>query len=782
MKKISVREFVEFVLKKGSLDSTSSTSTHSALEGSRIHREIQKEMTAQYGKNYASEVVLKRAFHQEDFTLQIEGRADGIVHSETEIFIDEIKTSETVFSEIEESKLALYWGQVKVYGYFYCLEENLSEITLQLTYFQTTSEEITRTQQTFGLAELTSFFQECFSEYEKWLKFRVDWESERNQSIQSLAFPFGEWRSGQRNLSKAVFQVLREEKKLYAEAPTGTGKTISTLFPAIKWFAESESAIERLFYLTAKTITRTVAENTFSLLREKGLEMKSITLTAKEKICFMEEVKCTPEACPFANGYYERRNGAVWELLTENNELKREVVEKIARKHSVCPFELSLDTSLWVDAIICDYNYLFDPRVALERFFSGETTESIFLIDESHNLIDRARSMYSATLSKNAIRKVRKLFVDEKHLSKPLGKIERVFDSFHERMTSDFYSQSLPAESMIHPIYEFIEKGREYLGEKKEFEHQEEFLQVFFDCLRYQRIGEFYDEHFVTTVEKVNDDLLISELCLNPSEILQSILEKGKGSILFSATFTPLFYYKKLLGGRKSDYTLLLPSPFEKERQQVMIDRMISTTYRNRENSMKDLVEHLYLFVHAKKGNYLFFFPSYQYMDKTFLLFKERYPEVKSFIQDVAMTEQAREQFLAKFQENPSETTVAFCVLGGVFSEGIDLKGDRLIGTAIISIGLPQINEKLSLLKEYFDKENKQGFLYAYQIPGMNKVIQASGRVIRTMKDKGVVLLIDERFARRDVQELFPQHWFPHEVVGTPERLREVLEEFWRGE
>jgi len=788
MKKISVKDLIEFVLKKGSINSKDgSSSLHTALEGSRIHRQLQKELKDKYKDDYQSEVAFKFAQDLEMDILQIEGRCDGLITADDVPMIDEIKTSETPFEEIDANKLELYWAQAKFYGYIYLEQQDLKEIDLQLTYFQTTNENIIREKKRYTIDELRTFFLEVIEEYKKWLKFQQQWFNTRNQSIKDLQFPFENFRKGQRELSAAVYSSLKEGKKLYVEAPTGTGKTMSTLFPSIKLMAQlsEDEAYERLFYLTAKTITRTVAQDSMEVLEEAGLAMKSVTLTAKEKICFMDEVNCTPEHCPFAKGYYERRNPAMLDLLENENRLSREVIEEYARKHQVCPFEFALDASLWADVIIGDYNYLFDPRVALERFFAADKTKSVFLIDEAHNLIDRARSMYSKEITLSGIKFLQKELKSNKRISKQLEKIREslhTFEAYLENMERKFHSQAAQAESILPPTYAFVQLMREWLAEHQDHEKLDEILAVYFEINAYLRISEFYDQHFVTTAQITHNDFILTQKCLDPRDILKSIMDKGMGAVLFSASFTPLGYYREMLGGADSDYQYLIPSPFDKENQKIIIDSSISTVYRNRDKSIPAIAERLQTLIKTKPGNYLFFFPSYKYLDDVFVAFDANNPDVEIIVQENKMDEAARLDFLAHFKEGNEKTTVGFCVLGGIFSEGIDLKGTSLIGAAIVSIGLPQMNDETELLKDYYDQTNGNGFLFAYQIPGINKVIQAAGRVIRTSTDKGVIVLMDERFARKDVQSLLPQHWFPHEVVHTNKQLAQSLHDFWYNE
>lgn len=779
--RIAVRRLVEFILRRGSIDARYTGSEHTALEGAKIHRKLQK--TA--GEHYQKEIKLAIDIELNQQTYIIEGRADGVfIDDQKRTVIDEIKTSEPAFSELLEEQIDMYWYQVMCYGHIYCQQEELAEITLQLTYYQTTTEEITRQEKVFTKEELKEFFDDLTQKYEQWLIFKANWRQIRNRSLQKLPFPYGDYRAGQRELAVAVYKTIVSDQKLFVEAPTGTGKTISTLFPTLKAIGEEQA--ERVFYLTAKTITRQVAEDAVEAMKQKELRLKSVTLTAKDKICFLTERNCTPEACPFANGYYDRLNEGLWDLLNNENQLTREVIERYARKHTLCPFELSLDVSLWCDLVICDYNYLFDPVVYLRRFFEEQTEvkENIFLVDEVHNLVNRSREMYSAVLSKGKMSLLKEA-LDKKQtkLIRALNKIEKEFDKIKQvcdEAGKEFIHQNAPIDSLVKVAYSLAEKFKEWLPENQEHTEINQILAVYFDLLNYTKISEGYDDHYCTYVNCQNHDITVKQFCIDPSYLLQQKLDKGKASILFSASLTPLDYYQEILGGGAESLRYRIPSPFPKENQLLVIEKYIQTTYKERENSYEKIIASLTNMIQQKAGNYFVFFPSYSYMDLIYEMFRQRNPHVKTKIQASRMDEAEREAFLADFVLEPSETLVGFCVLGGIFSEGIDLKGSRLIGTAIVGVGLPQINPEQELIKGYYDQENQQGFQFAYQIPGMNKVLQAAGRVIRDADDKGIVLLLDQRFSSRPVQRIFPPHWNQVQTAYTPEQTKRLLQQFWQ--
>lgn len=776
--RVSVRKIVEFVLRRGDIDSRH-TSNHTALEGARIHRKLQKAA----GEAYQKEVSLKRQFTLEnEDTLTIEGRADGIFTKDEQVVIDEIKTSEVYFENLPESQVELFYFQGMVYAYLYALEEDISEIGVQLTYYQTTEELITRNQRQFTMEELTAFMDHLLEEYHKWLVFQGDWRRVRNTSLTKLTFPYEEFRKGQRELAAAAYKTLKTSRRLFVEAPTGTGKTISTLFPALK--AMGEGSADRLFYLTAKTITRQVAEDALAALGKTGGEVKSVTLTAKDKICFLTERNCTPEHCPYAAGYYDRINEGLWDLLHHENQITRSVIEAYSEKHQLCPFEFSLDVSLFCDVIVGDYNYLFDPTVYLRRFFEDPKEDYFFLVDEAHNLVSRSREMYSATLNqRTGATFEQQLGKEHKALRRLLRKIDNHFALLEEQAQTEkwqFKHQKLLPEALINQLYRFAEKMKEWLAANPSDPGEATGLSYYFEVLHFLKISELYDDHFETTIEVGYQGTKIKLFCIAPAPFLEGMLEKGKGALLFSASFSPLDYYQDVLGGGGEALRYKLPSPFPPTRQKIILANYIQTTYQQRQSSLPEVVNAVYEMVKAKQGNYLVFFPSYQYLDEVAALFHDLHPEVTTLIQDTQMNETEREQFLARFKENPQATLLGFCVLGGIFSEGIDLKGSRLIGTAVVGVGLPQMNHEQELIKEYFQETRKQGFEYAYQLPGMNKVLQAAGRVIRDATDYGVVLLLDQRFNTPRYRKLFPAHWQHARIAYNPQQLQTELQTFWQ--
>ncbi len=775
---LSVRELVEFVLRCGSIDSRFS-GTDRALEGARIHRRLQKEA----GENYTAEVSMRAVRIVDGIEYTLDGRADGIFKKGNLTVIDEIKTTAARTELLTEDFNPLHWAQAKCYAAFYCYDNSLDEIAVQLTYFQIDTQEIIRLEKRFTASELEAFLLETLSMYTRWAKLSSSWREVRSTSLQALSFPFANYRSGQYRLAGAVYKTIQSSGRLFACAPTGTGKTISTIFPALK--AVGKGFGEKIFYLTAKTITRTAAEDAIELMREKSgacLELKSITLTAKDKICFLEERNCTPEACPYANGYYDRINDALYEFLALHRRFTRDDITRFAGEKRLCPFELSLDLTNFCDVIICDYNYLFDPVVSLKRFFT-DGGDFIFLIDEAHNLVDRARGMYSAQISKKAFYEVKKsLGKSARKLTNILAKINNRFIELRGKCEDSGERQLILAkgdEDMPKLMMKFTEKASEWLDENRDSEYQSDVLKLFFDARFFLMIWELYGDEYTSLVSLHQNEVLFELICLDASSFLDDAMSLGRSSVLFSATLSPFDYFIKTLGGGEDAKRTQLLSPFEQENYCLLCADYVSTKYADRERTCDEICRLINAAVNSKKGNYLVFLPSYKYMEMVYCRYCEMFEGSDTVMQSSSMDETAREEYLALFDKVHDKSFAAFCVLGGIFAEGIDLAGEKLIGSIIVGVGLPQINPVQNALRDYYSQTNNAGFEYAYQYPGMNKVLQAAGRVIRTENDKGMTLLIDSRFASTAYRELFPAHFSHLQYIESTDAASVVLKNFW---
>lgn len=770
-----MRRLVEFVQRSGSIDSRM-TSSDRALEGTKIHQLLQKEA----GEEYVAEVRLSIDREVDGVAFSLDGRADGIINEQ---MIDEIKTTETPMEEITEDFRPLHWAQLICYGFMLAEKSDLPEVTLQLTYYQVTDKEVKQFQRVMSRAEMTDFVDDLLSKYAVWAKAAAAWEIKRNKTIQKLTFPYDSYRSGQRELAIAVYRTVSSEESLFCEAPTGIGKTMSTLFPGVK--AMGEGKTDKLFYFTAKTITRQVAEDALDEMRRKGLAARSVTITAKDKICFLDERKCEPDHCQFARGYYDRLNEGLFDMLQSEEAITRTVVEEYARKYTLCPFELSLDVALFCDVIVCDYNYLFDPVVYLKRFFAEGPGKYTFLVDEVHNLVDRARSMYSATLRKSMVLQVKRGLDKKvnKRLLNAINAMNKELIALNKKLTElgeTIYVEKEKLADWNDAVVKFTFVAKEWLPQNTQSESQADVLELYFESLRYIAIAEFYDERYVTQVTRSRGDLEVKQLCLDPSFLLSEKLKLGSSSVLFSATLRPIDYYTNVLGGEKDTSRMMFTSPFKQKNMHLLVADYISTKYQMREASLEAVVDALYALAAGKTGNYLFFFPSFLYLENVYDLFKEKYPNIRLQKQENSMDEAQREHFLEGFQAGNEETLIGFCVLGGVFSEGIDLRGERLVGAAIVGVGLAQLNHESDLIKDYYNKTLGRGFDYAYQIPGMNKVLQAVGRVIRGESDRGVVLLIEERFSADRYRALFPAHWNHAKTVKSTTGISQEVNGFWR--
>ena len=778
--RISVRDLVEFLLRSGDLDRRQSSGRRDAQAmqaGSRIHRKLQKQM----GSGYQAEVTLKHQILLEDIPVSVEGRADGIWTDkrgeEPLIVIDEIKGTYRDLSRME-APVEIHLAQAKCYAYIYGQQHGQMRMGVRMIYADLETEELRYFEETYTMEELSGWFRDLMAEYGKWVSFESLWQERRAESLKKLIFPF-DYREGQKDLAVSVYRTIARKKRLFIQAPTGVGKTLSVLFPALK--AMGEGLASRIFYLTARTITRTVAVDALDLLRQQGMELKTVVLTAKEKLCVCEKPECDPDHCPRAKGHFDRINQAVYELWTTGPDAcTREVILESAERYQVCPFELSLDLAVWVDTLICDYNYVFDPNVSLKRFFAdGVREDYLFLIDEAHNLVERGREMYSASLEKEAFLQMKKLLRGKREgLTKALDGCNRYLLTLKRECESGF--QILPQvggfELQLQRLSAELDK---YLEQPVPEEIREQVMEFYFSVWNFLGICDRLDDNYVIYTDFSEEGHFWLHLyCVRPAENLRQCLDCGTATIFFSATLLPVNYYKDLLTGNLEDYAVYAKSPFDPANRLLLVGTDVSSRYSRRVASEYErMARYIHETVTVKTGNYLVFAPSYQVMEQV----ADRcvaYEDMECIRQESGMAEEEREAFLKKFEKERNHSLVGFCVMGGIFSEGIDLTEDRLIGALIIGTGLPQVCREREIVKEYFDKKGMDGFAYAYQYPGMNKVLQAAGRVIRTEADRGMILLMDDRFATISYQRLFPREWEQHAYCQV-DSLAGQLQEFW---
>lgn len=768
----SVRSIVEQVLRSGDLDLMTFSNVY-IYDPIRIHQMIQGRRPAEY----SAEVPVSFSIEREDFILNISGRIDGVyVYPDTAV-IDEIKTI-TSDSEAAEQKNELHWAQAKCYAYMYSREHDLEDIIVQLTYYNTGTRKQVEVRENFLLSDLEDFIEDLVSRYIEWVRVRAEWRMIRNESIQKILFPFPRYRSGQKKMIDEVYSAIKKGEQLLVQAPTGIGKTMAALFPAVKSLADDLS--EKVFFLTARSTGRIAAEKALSLMLEKGLRIKSLSLTAKDKLCPFPDSTCTPGECKYAKGHYDRLNSAVEDAF-RHDLITKEVVSELSQRHEVCPFEYSLDLSLWADCIVCDYNYVFDPRVHLQRHFTEGKSPFAFIIDEAHNLVDRARDMFSAELDKQAVLDMRR-FVRHRmpDIYEVLNSINTEFIKLRkgcEQKGGAYYSSEVP-EDLDGILMEFTSITRRRLAENRKTAYRQKLTELYFAVNHFLTIWDLYDRRYVTSYKTEAKSLKIKLFCIDPSPDMNHALNRGSSAIFLSATLVPMNYFIKILGCDSEARKVILPSPFPRENLEVIISSRISTLYRNRNATKSAVAGMLIALVKSRPGNYLFYFPSYAYLNLVHNSFREINPDIQTVLQKSEFTEEDRNHFLSRFRKDNNETLAGFAVLGGVFGEGIDLTGDRLTGTAIVGVGLPGISPERDCIREYFDETDAKGFEFAYQYPGINKVLQAAGRVIRTENDMGVVILIDERFATHGYRSLLPDEWQVHHIY-SPEELTDSLVTFW---
>jgi DNA excision repair protein ERCC-2 len=771
--KIAVRDLVAYALRSGDLVFEFLSAVRPA-EAVRIHQKIQQSR----GQNYQAEAAVSHHVDTQLFTLAIGGRVDGIYPDSDPVLIEEIKTTTHSLDQFEQHENPIHWGQVKTYAYIYAKDHGLSAIDARLTYYQMDTGEIRNFQKHFTTADLESFFQDLVANYLQWAETIFRWKITRDESIHKLEFPFSAYRRGQREMAVHVYRTVKNETQLLVQAATGIGKTMAAVFPAIKAFGEGIST--KIFYLTARTTGRIAAQKALAELHQRGLRLKSLTITAKDKICFNPNSACNPEECDFARGHFDRVNAALRDIF-QHDAFTRETLEKFARCHRVCPFEFSLELSLWADCVICDYNYAFDPRVFLRRFFVEDGGDFTFLIDEAHNLVDRSREMFSAEIFKQPLLDVRRAVRrDLPQVYKSLGKINSWMIKARKicQESGPVRHEKEPPDSLYPSLRRFLLITERWLGRNIKAGYREELLELYFQVSGFMRVAEHFDESYVTCFEKIKKDLKLKLFCVDPSIQLKEALKRCKSAVFFSATMTPMAYFQQIFGCDEGAGRLILRSPFPAENFRLFISDRVSTLYRQREHTKNQVSDAISTFINQKKGNYLVFFPSYEYLQMVYDIFKIDCAECDHLLQTPAMSENERDAFLGHFKRDNYRSLVGFAVMGGIFGEGIDLVGERLCGAVVVGVGLPGICLERELIRQYFNDTLKAGFEFAYQYPGINRVLQATGRVIRSETDRGGVLLIDQRYATYRYRSLLGQQWKITRIQDHRQAAAE-LKKFW---
>ena len=772
---LSVHQLVDFLLRTGDIDNRVFNRS-SMSEGTKVHANYQ----AKQGSDYISEYPLLHRFVVEGVDITLQGRADGIIKRKNgEYIIDEIKSTVEDLKIFRDDNFDWHIGQAKCYALLFALEQSLDSISVRLTYIKQGKEKEKRIEEYFFLTvELEQFVHSLMEDYLDFYNIVFRHIEAKNKSIEGLSFPFKEYRAGQRELAKYCYAVAKNGGRFYSEAPTGIGKTMSTLYPFIKASTLDEET--KIFYLTAKTPGKESAYNAINILKDNGLICNDIVITAKDKICFCKGKACNPDECPFAKGYYNKIQAVLKYTLANYSTFDAETIIRIARENEICPFEYELDLSLFSDIIICDYNYMFDPISYMKRYFDEDASHHLALVDEAHNLIDRSRDMYSATISHKKYLEAKKSVRHSKHvkLKRALSKVTKLLkDGLEGREEGEHILDHFPEE--VYNVFNYFLETCQDINKNEHKEMTKELLDFYLDVNEFIRLSDYYCDKYILYL-KVHEGLLdIHLFCLDASSFIAKTMKKVKGTVLFSATLQPIEYYIDTLGGdKKEDPRLILPSPFPIDNLKILVAPKVSVKYKNREKSYEEVGEYINSFIKNKVGNYFIYSPSYEYMER--LLSFVDLKDTEYYVQNKDMSEEEREAFLLNFKPSPEKTTLGFLVIGGAFSEGIDLVSDRLIGAVIIGIGMPRINFESDQIAQYYKNQDLPGHDYAYLNPGMNKIMQAVGRVIRSEEDRGAVLLVDERYMNRQYRDLYREEWKNYEVVLSPQEVEDTLKEFYK--
>lgn len=776
---LSVLDLVFFVHNKGDITyETSAYGRQRRLEGVKWHQKIQKDRASLH-VNYEKELSLASSFLKGLREWEVRGRLDGCWFDEI-WHLEEIKSLGRRFIDVSKEDQDLHWAQLQVYAaLFFKTHTEISKCLLHLCYVEQDSGQVFLLEKIMSRKEAEDFFSDTLDRYVEWFDQVAVQKSSLRKTSQSLSFPFPEFRKNQWKMSACVYKAIQNRESFLIQAPTGIGKTISTLFPAIKSF--SNSSLERIFYLTSKTEGQSLARNTLDLLRNQNLAIKDITLTAKSKICFTPGAMCAPEECSYAKGYFAKRPKAIHIAFSGFDSLTRERIEEIARQEELCPFELSLDLAQYANVVICDVNYIFDPRVQLQRFCRDHNPQQILLVDEAHNFPDRARSMYSAVIHQKTVKELLARIPSKgsSQLKKSLKSMIKVMQEMKEHESSSAEGLVLDGEDLawIKVLQSFrfcVERG---LRSSKRTSVFVEALELYFEVVHFLQMNQEMETSFKWLVLKSGGEVSIELFCLDPSPFVQKILNNFGSGQFFSATLSPPEYYSTSLSD-ESMSSVAFSSPFPIENQLVLVADFIPTSFQKRQESLKSLAHFIEQAISLKTGNYIVFLPSYQYLEN--LATQLQSDNYRLVVQSSSMSETERQEFLNSFFEGThlSLSTLGLAVMGGGFSEGIDFKGDALIGAFVVSVGLPGLSFHRDLLKKHYDKTINKGFDFAYRNPGATRVVQSAGRVIRSETDRGFVCLIDPRFTQPSYKQLLPVWWRPQRICNTQQGVK-LLKSFW---
>ncbi|MBN1648382.1 MAG: ATP-dependent DNA helicase [Spirochaetales bacterium] len=760
--KINIRFLVEEVFKGGSLAAMAPDFV-SAVEGTRIHRKYQQRDIA----GYEAEVQLEQVFSAEYIDLLVSGKADGIyTSSDGTAHIEEIKTLSDLTAIDQGGGISVHWAQLKMYGWFYCLQNGSDSLVLDLIYYRRTDG-----QERIFSTDIT--LEELEAQCRPWVDQILAWQNRIEEKrvrvagqLCAMPFPFADFRPGQRDFSKTVYRGIRDGKAVFLQAATGTGKTMAAIFPAVR--ALGEGLCDKVFFLTAKNSGANAAENALIRINGQGAGLSWISITAKARICFMldedngeDRPPCDPERCPYARGYFDRIDAALEELFAEQA-FTRDKIGELARRHMVCPFEYSLDLSVFCDVVIGDCNYAFDYGASLKRFFRQGKVPYVLLIDEAHNLVDRARSMFSCTVDKQEILKLRRACADsEKKLADRLNSfllgLRKQHGQWMEQAFPD-YPEKLDRQvnTLLDRFDRLMQNGRRLSNATAD---------LYWYMINVKLVLEQYDDSYRTIIKTGKTNVEIALLCIDPSRQIEAVLKNQQASVFFSATLQPFEYYVALLAPARETVCSESAAWFPPENVLHIINNRVSTRWKMREAHLLHYRDIADRFVRNVRGNMIIFSPSFSFQEELLgQLADEKNGETvypaNFLVQQRKMNLEQKQAFLEALSD-PAGNITGFCVIGGSFAESIDLPGERLVGVVIFGVGLPQVNVYTRTVKEYFDTHSADGYLYAYVYPGISKVLQAAGRVIRSDDDRGFIYLVDDRYGSGLYRELLPGSWLP---------------------
>lgn len=767
---IAVKELAQFIYSSGDL-TREFFSNKPNLDGKKAHSYLQN----QYNNESKKEYYIKSEFSYKENEYIIHGFIDGVLESNGVIILEEIKSTQTKLKTIDLDFHKEYLAQLLLYAYLYANINLLDTINLRLTYIHTPDYETKSFDMIKTKDELETFFNDTLERYTSWLNLVEDSNNETLETVKNVKFPFETKREGQQDLMRATYYTLCNKNILYAIAPTGIGKTMATLFSGLKTITKRD---EKLFYLTAKSMGKSVVRDSINLLLDKGLKLKAIVLTSKAKACFTGEKICKPDKCKYAKGYFDRLRNAVEDIYVHESLLSEEKIKEYAIKYKICPFEFSLDLSEFCDLIVGDFNYVFDPKAHLIRYFEDNKYKIKILCDEAHNLVDRSREMYSSSLKHtDVVNLIECLMQFDKTLFRKKSMLLNMLKEFEDIMSENlyYYSHYLD-EGLINLLKQIENISFNIFSDYEEFDGRDDALIYYFNLKDLLDTSEYYSENHMFMIKKVDNIFHIEVRCMDASSFLMDTINASSlGIVFFSATMYPINYYMDLLTKGNGKY-LTLESPFDSKRLKLIVNDTISTKYKDRENTIDEIADTIRSLVNSKKGNYIAFFPSYKYIELVFDKLKDL--DTTIVVQNRLMNEIDRENVLEIFK-NTYEAHLGLFVLGGSFSEGVDFQGDLLNGVVVVGVALPMVNIENNLLSEFFENKYGKGFDYAYTYPGFTKVVQAAGRVIRTFSDYGVVILVDRRYKYKTYTQLMPNSWNERDIISNKKELLDSLEAFW---